>query len=147
MQTPEQALASYLAARNLKMTPQRRLILREFLQSGSHVSCEDLWARVKAVDGSIGQATVYRTLKLLADSGLANPVDFADGVTRYEPHYGQEHHDHLICEQCRTSIEIVDPVIERRQEALAKRHGFVLSHHRMSLYGLCAACRAKASGS
>lgn len=144
MKPPQEVLAGYLAEKNLKMTPQRRLILEAFLQSGSHVSCEELCARVKAVDASVGQATVYRTLKLLADSGLANAVDFADGVTRYEPLYGQDHHDHLICEQCRKSIEIVDPVIERRQEALAKRHGFTLSHHRMYLYGVCAVCRNRA---
>lgn len=145
MKSPQVVFTEYLADQNLKMTPQRRLILNVFLESGDHLSSEELYTRVKEADPSIGQATVYRTLKLLADSGIAEAVDFADGVTRYEPHYGQEHHDHLICEVCKKNLEIVDDVIERRQEELARDHGFTLTRHKMYLYGVCADCRAKSS--
>jgi Fur family ferric uptake transcriptional regulator len=135
MKTPQEVFAEYLADENLKMTPQRRIILDTLLKKNDHLSSEELYA--------IGQATVYRTLKLLSDSGLIEPLDFADGVTRYEPCYGKDHHDHLICEQCGKNIEIVDEVIERRQEQLAKEHGFTLLRHKMYLYGLCPECRKK----
>ena len=105
----------YLARKRLKMTPQRRAILDVFLSVEEHLSSEELYAKVKQVDPSIGQATVYRTLKLLADAGFAWVVDFNDGVTRYEHQVGHAHHDHLICENCRTNIEVVDPEIERLQ--------------------------------
>lgn len=131
----------YLAHNRLKMTPQRRVILDVFLAEEDHLSSEELYAKVKRVDPSIGQATVYRTLKLLAEAGFAWVVDFNDGVTRYEHQYGHAHHDHLICERCRKNIEVVDPEIERLQEDLARRHGFTLTHHRMYLYGLCPDCR------
>ncbi|HMM37903.1 MAG TPA: Fur family transcriptional regulator [Desulfovibrio sp.] len=143
MKSAEEAFTRYLAENGLKMTPQRRTILDAFLNAPGHISSEELYASVKRSDESIGQATVYRTLKLLADSGLARAHDFGDGVTRYEPLWGQEHHDHLICESCRKTIEIMDPTIERRQEELAKRYGFTLSHHKMTLYGLCPDCRKK----
>jgi Fur family ferric uptake transcriptional regulator len=124
--------------------PQRRLILDIFLLEPGHVSSEELYAKVKRRDASIGQATVYRTLKLLAGCGLAEAVSFADGFTRYEPHFGAEHHDHLICEVCGRTIEIMDPVIETRQVELAEKYGFTLARHRMDLYGLCPKCRSKA---
>lgn len=143
MKTPLDAFSEYLAEQNLKMTPQRRLILETMLKQGDHVSSEELYARVKKKDSSIGQATVYRTLKLLSDSGLIEPLDFADGVTRYEPSYGKEHHDHLICERCGRNIEILDDTIERRQEDIAKEHGFSLCSHKMYLYGICEECRKK----
>lgn len=143
-QTPLEVFAGYLAANRLKTTPQRRLILDIFLAEPGHVSSEELYAKIKRRDGSIGQATVYRTLKLLAECSLAQAVSFADGITRYEPHFGVEHHDHLICEDCGRTIEIVDPVIERRQEELAGRYGFSLSRHKMDLYGLCPDCRKAA---
>jgi Fur family ferric uptake transcriptional regulator len=143
MKAPQEVFAEYLANENLKMTPQRRVILDTLLRKNDHLSSEELYALVKKRDASIGQATVYRTLKLLSDSGLIEPLDFADGVTRYEPCYGKDHHDHLICEQCGKNIEIVDEVIERRQEQLAKEHGFTLIRHKMYLYGLCPDCRKK----
>jgi Fur family ferric uptake transcriptional regulator len=143
MKAPQEVFAEYLANENLKMTPQRRVILDTLLKKNDHLSSEELYALVKKRDASIGQATVYRTLKLLSDSGLIEPLDFADGVTRYEPCYGKDHHDHLICEKCGKNIEIVDDVIERRQEQLAKEHGFTLMRHKMYLYGLCRECRKK----
>lgn len=143
MKNPQEVFAEYLANENLKMTPQRRVILDTLLRKNDHLSSEELYALVKKRDASIGQATVYRTLKLLSDSGLIEPLDFADGVTRYEPSYGKDHHDHLICENCGKNIEIVDEVIERRQEQLAKEHGFTLIRHKMYLYGLCPECRKK----
>ncbi|SNS27428.1 Fur family transcriptional regulator, ferric uptake regulator [Humidesulfovibrio mexicanus] len=142
--TPHQAFTSYLQEHRLKITPQRRLILDIFLLEPGHVSSEELYAKVKRRDASIGQATVYRTLKLLAGCGLAEAVSFADGITRYEPHFGAEHHDHLICEVCGRTIEIMDPVIETRQVELAEKYGFTLARHRMDLYGLCPKCRSKA---
>ena len=143
MKAPQDVFAEYLANENLKMTPQRRIILDTLLKRNDHLSSEELYALVKKRDASIGQATVYRTLKLLSDSGLIEPLDFADGVTRYEPSYGKDHHDHLICERCGKNIEIVDEIIEHRQEQLAEKHGFTLQRHKMYLYGVCSGCRKK----
>lgn len=142
-QTPHQAFTAYLQQHRLKITPQRRLILDIFLLEPGHVSSEELYAKVKRRDASIGQATVYRTLKLLAGCGLAEAVSFADGITRYEPHFGAEHHDHLICELCGRTIEIMDPLIETRQEELAAKFGFTLVRHKMDLYGLCPKCQTR----
>lgn len=145
MKTPQDAFTKYLSEKNLKMTPQRRLILDTFIDLQQHLSPEELYDKVKKVDSSIGQATVYRTLKLLVEAGIVESLDFADGVSRYEVSWGEEHHDHLICEHCGKNIEILDEVIEKRQEAIAKEHGFLLSHHKMYLYGLCPDCRNKRS--
>ncbi|MBU1002279.1 MAG: transcriptional repressor [Proteobacteria bacterium] len=143
MKEPQSVFSDYLAKSNLKMTPQRRLILEVFLRDQGHLASEDLYNMVKREDKSIGQATVYRTLKLLSESGLAKEVHFGDGVTRYERKYGSKHHDHIICEQCGKTLEVMDEEIEHLQEKLALSHGFVLTAHKMYLYGLCADCRKK----
>jgi Fur family transcriptional regulator, ferric uptake regulator len=132
----------FLAQRKLKFTAQRAEIFDVFWQAKEHVSPEDLYGLVKQNDARIGQATVYRTLKLLSDSGIAREVNFGDGVTRYEPAYGQSHHDHLICTNCGCSVEVVDPRIEHLQEILAQNHDFTLTSHKMYLYGVCPQCRA-----
>lgn len=143
---PYAIFADFVVRKKLKMTPQRRQILDVFLAEEGHVTSEELYQKVKRDYASIGQATVYRTLKLLADSGLAKAVEFGDGAMRYEILFGQTHHDHLICEECGKNVEVVDPAIERLQEEVARRHGFALTGHKLYLYGLCPECRAKRPG-
>ena len=143
MKDPYVIFADFIARKKLKMTPQRREILDVFLAEEGHVTSEELYQKVKRDSPSIGQATVYRTLKLLADSGLAKAVEFGDGAVRYEILYGQSHHDHLICEECGVNVEVVDPAIERLQVEVASRHGFKLTAHKLYLYGICSDCRKK----
>ncbi len=140
---PYEVFTEYLKTHGMLMTPQRRVLLDLFMQEPKHFSAEEFYDRVKQVDDAIGQATVYRTLKLFKDSGLAETLDLGDNRTRYERSIGREHHDHLICTHCKASIEFKAPEIERMQEELAARHGFVLTDHTLYLYGLCPACREK----
>lgn len=142
-ENPLELFSEFLAEHGLRMTPQRRLILEVFLEHGGHLAAEELYDRVREIDPSVGQATVYRTVKLLAESGLAKAVRFDEGVTRYEPKHGREHHDHLICVRCRRTEEILDERIEKLQEELARKKGFVLTGHKMDLYGICSQCRRK----
>ena len=143
MQAAREQFFNYLSREKLKFTSQRALIFDVFWSVEKHISPEELYRLVKEKDPSIGQATVYRTLKLLSDSKIAREVDFGDGVTRYEPYFGQSHHDHLICKKCGKSVEVVDEKIEKLQEALARKHGFILSGHSMYLYGKCRECSNK----
>ena len=89
----------------LKRTAQRDLILDVFLRTEEHMSSEDLYNLVKREDPTVGHTTVYRTLKLLAEAGLAREVRFGDGRTRYEHNYKHPHHDHMICTECGRTIE------------------------------------------
>ncbi len=135
-------LADYLRRRGLRSTAQRRLVTEVFFETEGHVTVEELLQRVRARDPRIGHATIYRTLKLLKDSGLAHERRFGDGVTRYELAHEDDHHDHLICLDCGRIVEFEDEAIERAQERVAERHGFELLLHRHELYGRCEACRA-----
>ncbi len=143
MHSAREQFFHYLARQKLRFTSQRAIIFDVFWHVEGHVSPEELYRMTKEKDPSIGQATVYRTLKLLSEAGIAQAVDFGDGVTRYEPYFGQGHHDHLICQECGQSVEVVDPDIEKLQENLAHRHGFTLSSHSMYLYGYCPQCAKK----
>lgn len=143
MQSAREQFFHYLAKKKLRFTSQRAIIFDVFCNVKGHVSPEELYRITKEKDQSIGQATVYRTLKLLSEAGIAREVDFGDGVGRYEPFYGQSHHDHLICKECGQSVEVVDERIEKLQEELARQHGFTLNGHSMYLYGYCPGCSRK----
>lgn len=133
------ALMDYLDEHGQKLTSQRSVILDVFLAAREHLTAEELYLLVRKLDDKIGQATVYRTLKLFCEAGVAREVAFGDGAARYEPAQ-TKHHDHLICQGCGAQLEVVDPEIERLQEELAARHGYRLTGHAMYLYGLCPDC-------
>lgn len=133
----------YVATNGLKITPQRKLIADVFLRQDGHLSTEELYDKVRQEDSSVGQATVYRTLKLFCESGIAKEVYFGDGMARYEKTFDSPHHDHLICIACGKQVEFMDEAIEKLQEKLAERNGFILTSHHMYLYGVCPACRKK----
>jgi Fur family ferric uptake transcriptional regulator len=135
----------YLEENRLNTTQQREAIVEQFLRTTEHVSIDDLLARVRKRNKSIGYATVYRTLRLLVDSELAHQRQFGDGQTRYE--VADEHHDHLICEKCGLVLEFEDEEIEALQERVAEKlGGFVIVRHRHELYGLCAKARGVEGG-
>ena len=140
--TPERVFVDFLEKNGMNMTPQRKVIVETFLETEGHFTAEDLYRLVKEKAPEVGQATVYRTLGLLVDSGLADSMDVGDGGALYEHAYGHAHHDHLICVVCDKKVEVYDEDIERRQEELAEAHGFELTRHRMLLFGVCADCEA-----
>lgn len=136
----KQRFRDYLLTQGLKSTQQREIILDAFLQSGGHLSTEELYLLIRQQHPRIGYATVHRTLKLLAGCGLAESRHFGDRQTRYEQCSGEDHHDHLICTACGAIHEFEDADIERLQKRVAREHGFHILSHRLELYGRCAKC-------
>ncbi|MDD9942682.1 MAG: transcriptional repressor [Myxococcales bacterium] len=134
-------LADKMEERGLRSTSQRRLVCDVFFRSSGHHSVDDVLALVHRRDPKIGYATVYRTLKMLVESGLAHERHFSDSLARFEVTDAEGHHDHLICVSCNAIIEFEDDEIERLQERLAKRHGYQLVRHKHELYGICLTCR------
>jgi len=142
----EAVLLAHLSRRGLRRSGTRDAILQAFLGARDHLSIEDLTVRVRRQAPGIGQATVYRTLKLLVECGLAASRQFGDGPTRYEPVLERQHHDHLICTSCGGIAEFENSQIEELQLEVAREHGFTVESHRLELYGRCAACQPGAGG-
>ena len=129
--------------RGLKTSKKRSLVVRYFLAKDRHYSIEELHNELRGEDSRIGYSTVYRTMKLLTECGLASERNFAGGVARFEPVHRTHHHDHLICTQCGRIIEFTNQHIERLQKSVARRYRFVTASHKLELYGLCETCQRK----
>lgn len=138
-------LLEHMEKRGLRSTEQRKVIVETFFLAPHHISIEELLAEVRQKDPRVGYATVYRTLKLLTECGVAFERKFGDGLTRYELADESSHHDHLICVDCGKIIEFEEPQIETLQEKIAAKYGFTLRTHKHEMYGSCAECTAKAS--
>ena len=139
-------LTAHMERRGLRSTDQRRLIVETFFQAPHHISIEELLAEVRKDDPRVGYATVYRTLKLLTECGVAFERRFGDGLTRYELADETSHHDHLICVECGDITEFEEDAIEELQEGVARKYGFVLRSHKHELYGVCPRCQGARRG-
>ena len=133
----------HLRQQGLKSTAQRDAIARVFFASQRHISVEELYRAVKRVNPGIGYATVYRTVKLLTECGLAVERHFRDGEARYETAGEGGQHDHLLCERCGTIVEFDEPDIDALQAAVASRFGYRFTGRKMELYGICHACQKR----
>tara|TARA_B100000780_G_C21113941_1_gene450440 strand:+ start:2085 stop:2510 length:426 start_codon:yes stop_codon:yes gene_type:complete len=126
--------------KGVRLTDQRKIIANVMSESkltfGSkdHPDVDELHKRVSLVDRKISIATVYRTVKLLEESGIIERHDFKEGKSRYEPSTDQ-HHDHLIDINSGDIIEFVDKDIEELQDKIAQKLGYKLVDHKLELYG------------
>lgn len=138
-----EALMAFMTRRGLRSTGQRRVIIDTFFESTEHLTLDQLLRQVKAVDPRIGYATVYRTMKMMVESGIVHEHKFGDGFTRFELADSDSHHDHLICLECGSITEFEEPLIEELQERIAARYSFKVSDHKHELYGVCSSCQPK----
>jgi len=125
----------------LRNTRQREEILAAFLTANRHITVEELYSVVAKKDPGVGYATVHRNLNLLRECGLAEEIKIGKQRMRFEPPYGHEHHDHLICLKCGQIIEVSDEKIERLQDKLAELNDFTPVKHKLEIYGYCRKCR------
>lgn len=136
----------YLRDHRLPITRQRDEVARIVFQSEEHLSVEALERKLKEQGIRVGTATVYRTLEVLAKSGLVRVHDFGEGFRRYEAMPQQAHHEHLICLRCGTVAEFQNDRLERMIPIIADEHEFQPQRHRVEIYGLCRACRRRDLG-
>jgi|GraSoiStandDraft_57_1057295.scaffolds.fasta_scaffold313554_1 Fur family ferric uptake transcriptional regulator len=142
----QQILHRHLKSVGLKHTEQRDTILRTFLETREHLSTDELFRLVKKKDPKIGFTTVYRTLKLLAECGLASEVAFHDGIARYEHQYNRRSHHHMVCTECGSSVEFFSPEVDHLEQKIGRQHNYETTRHTFQIYGVCEDCRKKGSG-
>lgn len=133
----------FLARKGLNMTVQRELVLGVFLACEDHLTVEELFQKVREAGPGVGRPTVFRTLKLLVEAGLARTLRLDDRAVRYEHSYRHRNHGHLVCEECGRIIETVDGAIESLQDRLCGREGFAPRYNRFKIFGTCAECRGR----
>lgn len=136
-------LTAYIREKGGLVTRTRLAVAEAFFDMEGHPGIEDLISRVRRRYPGIGEATVYRTMRLLVEAGLVVPREFGDGFTRYEAVAEAGHHNHLVCTACGQIIEFTDPAVDAIHRTVTERHGFLARDHRLEIYGLCSDCRQR----
>ncbi|MEX2355828.1 MAG: Fur family transcriptional regulator [Thermaerobacterales bacterium] len=127
-----------LSASGYRVTPQRLAIYAALTGSRRHPSADDLYSQVREQYPMISPATVYNTLQLLVDLGVATELGF-HGETRYD---GNPHaHANILCLKCRRIFDIDLPGLEELGRALGRNSDFTIMRQRHEFAGLCPDCR------
>jgi len=132
-------LQKLLSEKKLKNTSQRALIWRALLESKGHPSVEEIRDYLLSRGHRIGLATIYRTLKILLQSGYIRQLKVT-GRTLYEPVIKQPNHLHFICNSCKSTVEFPSRKIETLIRQVTAEHGFDERYSRYAIFGLCKTC-------
>ena len=137
----EETLEHALAQRGHKLTRPRRAVIKVMAGATAALTPGEIHAQAQAHYAHTGLVTVYRTLGLLAECGLVQRVHGADDCHAYAP-VAQGHAHHLVCENCRSTIEFSNCDLEKLVKTLQRRTGFTISGHSLELFGYCPKYRA-----
>jgi len=140
----EKALfADFLKKKGLKTTRERTALFEEIFSTHRHFDADDLVMRMREKGMKISRATVYRTLELLTECNLVGRVRLNEEKYRYERLHMGEHHDHLVCTSCGKIVEFIEPRIEKLQDVVCEKYGFLATSHSHQIRGLCTACQKR----
>ncbi|MBE2186376.1 MAG: transcriptional repressor [Rhodothermales bacterium] len=129
---------TFLRERGQRQTPERFAVLEALYHTGDHVDADALYQHLRdEADASVSRATVYNTLDLLVEAGLATRHQFDGSHARYERAYAYAQHDHLICTDCGHIYEFCDPRLHDTQQMIGQILGFAVARHSLTLYGQC----------
>ncbi len=139
----EEVFSQKLRAHGLRLTWQRKLILQVMHDIGEYATAEEIHQRVQAQNPAVDITTIYRTLELLHELGLAASLDLGDGQRRYELVGLHGPHHHLYCRACGRLIRVEQEEVQPLVDALRQTRGFELTLDHLVLTGLCPQCRAE----
>ena len=129
-----------LRERGYRITPQREMIIEELAKTNAHMAAEEIHASLQSRTKSLNIATIYRTLEMLVEEGLACQNDLGGGcvvyaITRHGPHI------HLVCRLCGQVIEADYELLADLGSKLKQEYGFDADLRHISLFGICSKCR------
>lgn len=130
-------MESYAITHKLKNSDVRRKILETIIVEASHFTAMELLEKVQQRHTDVSRATLYRTLPIFVECGILEegPTD-TSGQSLYELANG-DHHDHIVCLDCRQIFEFHDDFIEKQQEKISASLNFLPTGHRHVIFAKC----------
>ena len=133
-----------LKQQGVRLTRQRQILLALIDESGKHLDAETLFQLAKEKDPKLNRVTVYRTLKMLKESGLVDELDlmhYGGDQHYYETRLKQEH-AHVICLRCGKVEEFFGEPLQKIRRQVEQNLGFQILLTRTEIGGYCAHCQA-----
>lgn len=123
----------------LKSTPQRTAIYQALVHSTAHPTAEDLFAQVSPAYPMLSLNTVYYTLGVLRTAGLVQEVNVGHDRARFDANLSPHHH--VICQECQTILDVMDPRLNRLTSPSGIPKDFQITSYQVAFRGYCGTCR------
>jgi Fur family ferric uptake transcriptional regulator/Fur family peroxide stress response transcriptional regulator len=136
----DERLVTKLRERGLRVTSQRLLIHRTLCARDQHMTAEQVLATVSEVLPGVSLPTVYATLDLFEDLGLAHRLATGGGAVLFDSR--TEPHAHAICRRCGVAMDLEAAPAPARARAEAREMGFKPDHAQLVIWGTCERCAA-----
>jgi Fur family ferric uptake transcriptional regulator len=143
--SPSQSFIDVLRSHGYRITPQREMIIETIAHAGQHIDADQVFAKIQRHARHVNIATVYRTLDLLVEQGLATRIDLDEGRVMYAT-YQHGPHIHLVCRQCGHVTDADQDLLSSLNRELQSGYHFAADLQHISILGLCHDCQAKQSG-
>ena len=140
--SPCQTFIDTLRSRGYRITPQREMIVEAIAHGGQHINAEEIFANIQQRTHAVNIATVYRTLELLVEQGLANRIDLGEGRVIYAT-YQHGPHIHLVCRQCGQVTDANQDLLTTLNHQLQSEYQFAADLQHISVLGLCSDCQSR----
>jgi Fur family ferric uptake transcriptional regulator len=141
MKRAEKFFVQYLRDNNLKVTKERLMLLEELFGSSGHLDADSLLFQLRSQGKHVSRATIYRTLDLLVQCGLARKSRLGREHYVYEKVTPGKRHDHMVCTGCGRIIEFYDADLDERQRQVCLEPNFRPSFYSLQIQGLCQECQ------
>ena len=140
------SLMKELAARRVRMTAQRRLLVGIIQDSPRHLDAATLLQIARKKDPDIDRATVYRTIALLKNRGLIDELDLMhiEGEKHYYEAKTNRDHCHMACFRCGAIMEYASSSFEKLKKEMIQQSGFQIRVVRLEVGGVCKRCQKAA---
>jgi Fur family peroxide stress response transcriptional regulator len=134
-----EAFRRRLASQGQRVTPQRLAIYKYLIEAETHPSAEEIHRALQPIYPSMSPATVYKTLELLVEMGLATELAFGDSPNRYD---GNPHeHVNLVCTECGSIVDLEESLLEELRERVVRASRFLVRSQRHEFHGVCPRCQ------
>jgi Fur family ferric uptake transcriptional regulator len=141
MEEEKEIFRKYIEKKGLRKTDQRFKILEIFLSNEEHLSVDQLYSLVKNKYPEISHSTVFRSMKIIFNAGLATKMRHCDGFIKYEHAHKHSQHGHMTCSKCHMMIEFDVTQINKLLEKAAKKENFKSQNFKTRIIGLCKNCQ------
>ena len=132
-------VTALLRERGFKITPQRLAVYNVLAHTTAHPNAETIYQELQSYYPTMSLATVYKSLTILCEVGLAQELNVSEDSFRYDAN--TQPHPHIRCTRCGRVDDVMQLPPDALEAQAAQETGYAIQAHQYYFFGLCPDCQ------